>query len=72
MFNYIQLPLEIFSFISLAFLTMKIKEKYPNLLFPPHNVEVFLPPTQTEIQEMMQKTGRREALQVKIMKSLAP
>ena len=53
MFNYIQLPLEIFSFISLAFLTMKIKVKYPNVMFPPHNVEFYLPPTQIEIQAMM-------------------
>lgn len=72
MFNYIQLPLEIFSFISLAFLTMKIKVKHPNVMFPPHNVEFYLPPTQIEIQAMMQKSGRREALQVKMMKSLAP
>lgn len=52
-------PIEIIVFCILAFTIFKLKNKYPNLLFPPFGVTVFLPPTEEDMKEVREKDQRK-------------
>jgi hypothetical protein len=51
--NNLLFPLELVFFVSIAIIIVKLKDKYPNLMFPPKNVEVYLPPTESEHKDLI-------------------
>jgi hypothetical protein len=63
--THIQLPIEIITLFLLALLSMRLKSKYPNALFPAVGVEVYLPPSEQEMSEYLSK--KKVQLPIKLM-----
>lgn len=60
-------PIELVMFVGLAFGLLKLKSSFPNMMFPPTNVSVFLPPTEEEMKET--QSSKKPSLQIKMIMS---
>jgi hypothetical protein len=45
-------PIELGLFCVFSFFLMRLKNRYPNIFFPPSNINVYLPPNEEDIKDL--------------------